>query len=51
MGRKYEDCIFKINDIEFPNKGVGTWEDKTVTVKNVIPGQTVCADVKKKKQK
>jgi 23S rRNA (uracil-5-)-methyltransferase RumA len=51
MGRKYDDCIFKINDIEFPNKGVGTWEDKTVTVKNVIPGQTVCADVKKKKQK
>jgi 23S rRNA (uracil-5-)-methyltransferase RumA len=51
MGKKYEDCIFKITDIDFPNKGIGTWEDKVVTVKNVIPGQTVCADVKKKKQK
>jgi 23S rRNA (uracil-5-)-methyltransferase RumA len=51
MGKKYENCEFRITDIEFPNKGIGTWEDKTVTVKNVIPGQLICADVKKKRQK
>lgn len=51
MAKKYTDCIIKINDIEFPNKGVGQWEDKTVTVKNTLPGQTVKADVKKKRQK
>lgn len=51
MGKKYENCEVKIIDIEFPNKGIGTWEDKTVYVKNAIPGQTVLADVKKKRQK
>lgn len=51
MGKKYENCEVKITDIEFPNKGIGTWEDKTVYVKNAIPGQTVLADVKKKRQK
>lgn len=51
MSKKYENCEFLINDIEFPNKGTGIWEDKIVTLKNVIPGQIVCADVKKKRQK
>lgn len=49
MGKVYKDCEFEIKSIEFPNKGVGVWEDKVVRVKNVIPGQVVCADVKKKK--
>ncbi len=50
MSKKYLDCEFKITDIEFPNKGIGVWEDKKVTVKNTIPGQTVAADVKKKRK-
>lgn len=49
MSKKFEDCLIEIKNIEFPNKGVGVWEDKEVTVKNTIPGQTVLADVKKKK--
>ena len=51
MGKKFENCEVKITDIEFPNKGRGIWEDKTVFVKNTMPGQTVLADVKKKRQK
>jgi 23S rRNA (uracil-5-)-methyltransferase RumA len=51
MGKKYENCEIKITDIEFPNKGTGIWEDKSVTIKNVIPGQVILADVKKKRQK
>lgn len=51
MGKKFENCEVKITDIEFPNKGIGIWEDKTVFVKNTIPGQIVLADVKKKRQK
>lgn len=51
MGKKYENCEFEIKAIEFPNKGIGVWDDKEVAVKNVIPGQVICADVKKKKQK
>lgn len=51
MSKKYENCQFEIKDIEFPNKGIGIWEDKEVTIKNVITGQVVCADVKKKRQK
>ncbi len=50
MSKKYLDCEFKITDIEFPNKGIGIWEDKKVAVKNTIPGQTIKADVKKKRK-
>ncbi len=50
MSKKYLDCEFKITDIEFPNKGIGIWDDKKVAVKNTIPGQTVKADVKKKRK-
>lgn len=51
MSKKYLNSQFKIEDMEFPNKGVGFWEDKRVTVKNTLPGQTVIADVKKKRKK
>jgi len=51
MSKKYENCEFEITDIEFPDKGIGVWENKTVAIKNVLPGQIVCADVKKKRQK
>lgn len=48
MSKKYLDSEFTITDIEFPNKGIGIWEDKKVSVKNTIPGQTIVADIKKK---
>lgn len=50
MSKKYLNTQFEITDIEFPNKGVGFWEDKKVSVKNTLPGQTVIADVKKKRK-
>lgn len=50
MSKKYLDSEFTITDIEFPNKGVGIWEDKKVFVKNTIPGQTIVADIKKKRK-
>lgn len=51
MAKKYFDCEIDIVDIEFPNKGIGLYEDKKVVIKNTIPGQRVLADVKKKRQK
>lgn len=50
MSKKYLDSEFTITDIEFPNKGIGIWEDKKVSVKNTIPGQTIVADIKKKRK-
>lgn len=50
MSKKYLDSEFTITDIEFPNKGIGIWEDKKVFVKNTIPGQTIVADIKKKRK-
>ncbi|MGN1317928.1 MAG: 23S rRNA (uracil(1939)-C(5))-methyltransferase RlmD [Lachnospirales bacterium] len=50
MSKKYLNTQFEITDIEFPNKGLGFWEDKKVTVKNTLPGQTVICDVKKKRK-
>lgn len=51
MSKKYLNSQFQITDIEFPNKGIGVWEDKIVSVKNTLPGQTVVADIKKKRKK
>ena len=50
MSKKYLDQQIKIYDIEFPNKGIGDWDGSKVTVKNTLPGQTVLADVKKKRK-
>ena len=50
MSKKYIDQQVKIYDIEFPNKGVGEWEGGRVVVKNTLPGQTVLADIKKKRK-
>lgn len=49
MSKKYSNIEIEIRDIEFPNKGVGLFNDKKVTIKNTIPGQRVIADIKKKK--
>ena len=53
MAKTLFDTKIDIVDLEFPNKGVGYFggENKKVTVKNTIPGQTVIADVKKKKRR
>lgn len=40
----------KINDIRFPNKGIGELEGKTVIIKNALIGQTVEARVKRKRK-
>lgn len=40
-----------VEKVEFPNKGVLCIEGESVIVKNVIPGQTVCCSIKKKRQK
>ena len=50
MSKKYTDQQIEITDILFPNKGTGIWEGNTITVKNTLPGQTVLADVKKKRR-
>ena len=52
MAKTLFDTKIDIVDLEFPNKGVGYFggENKKVKVKNTIPGQTVIADVKKKRK-
>ncbi len=49
MSKKYTDIEIEINDIEFPNKGIGTFNGKKTVIKNTISGQKVIADIKKKK--
>ena len=40
----------KIEEIKFPNKGIGFYEDKKIIIKNALLGQTVSARVKKKRK-
>ncbi len=49
MSKKYTDVEIETIDIEFPNKGIGIFNDKKVIIKNTIPGQKIIADIKKKK--
>ncbi len=51
MAKKYTEEIVEINEIVFPNKGVGLFNENKVYIKNTIPGQKVKALIKKKKQK
>lgn len=51
MSKKYENIQIKIEKLEFPNKGIGKFNDEYVSIKNTIPQQTVIADIKKKKGK
>ena len=41
MSRKYKMIEMTIEKLEFPNKGKGIYEDKTIKVKGGIPGQKV----------
>ncbi len=45
------DCEIKIDKIEFPNIGIGLYEDKKISIKNTIPGQTVATTISKKRKK
>lgn len=49
--KKYIECEINIGDMEFPNKGIGFYEDKRVSVKNTITGQKVRIQLKRKKRK
>ena len=54
MSKKIIETDIKIEDIEFPNKGIGYLDGgkaKKVYIKNAIPGQTIHTQIKKKKQK
>lgn len=51
MAKKHIEEVVYIEDIVFPNKGVGNFNDNKVYIKNTIPGQKVRALIKKKKQK
>ena len=47
---KKKDCIqLLIEDVNFPNKGYGFAEGSKVVVKHTVPGQTVLAQVTKKR--
>ncbi len=52
MGRKKKkfECELLIEDLQFPNKGIGYYEDQKVTVKNTIPNQKVKVRVSKKRK-
>lgn len=41
---------FKIDDVRFPNKGIGTFEGRQIHVKNTLPGQIVEARVKRRRK-
>lgn len=48
--RRGEVIEVKIDDVRFPNKGVGKINDKVIHVKGTIPGQTVEARIKKRRK-
>ncbi|MDO5707212.1 MAG: 23S rRNA (uracil(1939)-C(5))-methyltransferase RlmD [Andreesenia angusta] len=51
MGRRKKKIIeLKIDRTEFPNKGIGMYEDKKIVVKGAIEGQLVRAKLGKKKK-
>jgi len=48
--KKGEIYQVKIEDYKFPNRGLGYIEDKTIEVKNTLPGQVVSAKIIKKRR-
>ena len=48
MAKKFISDI-EILKIEFPNKGIGFFENEKVYIKNAIPGQVISAQISKKK--
>lgn len=49
MVKKNQIIEIKIDDINFPNKGVGIFEGDKIVIKDTIPGQTVSARISKKR--
>ena len=47
--KKKDEIVLKIEDVKFPNKAYGYFEGEQVVVKNTVPGQTVKAQVTKKR--
>lgn len=50
MAKKNEIIEVEINEVDFPNKGIGIYEDRKVIVKNTIKGQKVKVRIKKKRK-
>lgn len=48
--KKGDIIELKIDKVQFPNKGIGQFEDKKVIVKNAIEGQKVKAVINKKRR-
>ena len=49
MPKKNDVVEITIDSLEFPNKGIGKFEDYKAIVKNTLPGETVSARICKKK--
>ncbi|MBR5468532.1 MAG: 23S rRNA (uracil(1939)-C(5))-methyltransferase RlmD [Firmicutes bacterium] len=49
MPKKNEIIDVKIEDIAFPNKGLGKFEDYKVVIKNSLPGESIRMRITKKK--
>lgn len=48
--KKGEIIELDIYDLQFPNKGIGIYEDKNIVIKNTVPGQKVKAKLGKIKK-
>lgn len=48
--KKHDIVTLYIEDVNFPNKAYGFYEDQKVIVKNAIPNQTITAQIIKKKK-
>ncbi|WKY47717.1 23S rRNA (uracil(1939)-C(5))-methyltransferase RlmD [Eubacteriaceae bacterium ES3] len=49
--KRIENVEIEIEDHLFPGKAYGTYQDKKVVFKNVVPGQRVRADIVKKRKR
>jgi len=47
--KRGEIIELKIDDLQFPGKAIGRYEDKKIQIKGALPGQTVKARIKKKR--
>ena len=50
MAKKNDIIEFIIEEVDFPNKGIGTYEDRKVMIKGVLKGQKVRARIKRKRK-
>lgn len=48
--KKGDIIEIKINEVKFPNKGIGLYEDRKIVIKNAIKGQKVKAKITKKRK-